>query len=38
MNSRGVAIRYGDVAVEAKENFVPTASESKFDTLAQLQQ
>ena len=38
MNSRGVAIRYGDVAPEAKENFVPTASESKFDTLEQLQQ
>lgn len=38
MNNRGVAIRYGDVAPEAKENFVPTASESKFDTLAQLQQ
>ena len=38
MNNRGVAIRYGDVAPEAKENFVPTASESKFDTVAQLQQ
>ena len=38
MNSKGVAIRYGDVAPEAKENFVPTASESQFDTLAQLQQ
>ena len=38
MNNRGVAIRYGDVAPEAKENFVPTASESQFDTLAQLQQ
>lgn len=38
MNNRGVAIRYGDVAPEAKENFVPTASESEFDTLAQLQQ
>ena len=38
MNSKGVAIRYGDVAPEAKENFVPIASESKFDTLAQLQQ
>ena len=37
MNS-GVSIRYGDVAPEAKENFVPTASESEFDTLAQLQQ
>ena len=38
MNNKGVAIRYGDVAPEAKENFVPTASESEFDTLAQLQQ
>lgn len=38
MNNRGVAIRYGDVAPEAKENFVPTASESQFNTLAQLQQ
>ena len=38
MNNKGVAIRYGDVAPEAKENFVPTASEIKFDTLAQLQQ
>ena len=38
MNDKGVAIRYGDVAPEAKENFVPTASESQFNTLAQLQQ
>ena len=38
MNNRGVAIRYGDVAPEAKENFVPTASESEFNTIAQLQQ
>ena len=38
MNNKGVAIKYGDVAPEAKENFVPTASESEFDTLAQLQQ
>lgn len=38
MNNKGVAIRYGDVAPEAKENFAPTSSESKFDTLAQLQQ
>ena len=37
MNS-GVSIRYGDVAPEAKENFYPTASESEFNTLAQLQQ
>lgn len=36
MNSRGVAIKYGDIAPEAKENFVPTASESEFDTLWQL--
>ena len=38
MNNKGVAIRYGDVAPEAKENFIPTASESEFNTLAQLQQ
>lgn len=38
MNNRGVSIRYGDVAPEAKENFIPSASESKFNTLAQLQQ
>ena len=38
MNNRGVSIRYGDVAPEAKENFVPTVSESEFDTLSQLQQ
>ena len=38
MNNKGVAIKYVDVAPEAKENFVPTASESEFDTLAQLQQ
>ena len=38
MMNRGVAIRYGDIAPEAKENFVPTASKSEFDTLAQLQQ
>ena len=37
MNS-GVSIRYGDAAPEAKENFVPTASESEFNTLSQLQQ
>ncbi len=36
MTKRGVAIKYGDVAPEAKENFVPTASESKFDNLSQL--
>ena len=33
MNSKGVAIRYGDVAPEAKENFVSTASESEFGTV-----
>lgn len=38
MNNKGVSIRYGDVAPEAKENFVPTVSESEFNTLAQLQQ
>ena len=38
MNTKGVSIRYGDVAIGAKENFVPTASESQFDTLKQLQQ
>ena len=38
MMNRGVSIRYGDVAPEAKENFVPSASESEFDTLSQLQQ
>lgn len=38
MINKGVAIQYGDVAPEAKENFVPTASESEFNTLAQLQQ
>lgn len=37
MNNKGVSIQYGDVAPEAKENFVPTASESEFDTLTQLQ-
>ena len=36
MTKRGGAIQYGDVAPEAKENFVPTASESKFDNLSQL--
>ena len=38
MNNKGVAIRYGDVAPEAKENFIPSASESEFNTLSQLQQ
>lgn len=30
--SSGVSIAYGDIAVGAKESFIPTASESKFDT------
>ena len=38
MMNKGVAIRYGDVAPEAKENFKPTSNSAKFDTLAQLQQ
>lgn len=38
MNNKGVAIRYGDVAPEAKENFKPTSDSAKFNTLAQLQQ
>ena len=38
MMNKGVAIRYGDVAPEAKENFAPLASENEFDTLAQLKQ
>lgn len=37
INDRGVAIRYGDIAPEAKENFVPETSQSEFDTLSQLQ-
>ena len=38
MNNKGVAIQYGDVAPEAKENFIPESASSKFDTLEQLQQ
>lgn len=38
MTNKGVAIRYGDVAPGAKENFKPWASESQFDNLSQLQQ
>ena len=38
MMNRGVSIRYGDVAPEAKENFKPKSSEQAFDTLAQLKQ
>ena len=37
INRSGVSIRYGDVAPEAKENFVPESSQSLFDTLEQLQ-
>lgn len=33
---KGVAITYGDIAPEAKENFEPTASEQEFDTLGNL--
>ena len=35
---RGVSIKYGDVAPEAKENFVASSEQSKYDTLSQLQQ
>lgn len=38
MNTNGVAISYGDVAPDAKENFEPSASENQFDNLSQLQQ
>ena len=39
MNSRGVAIRYGDVAPEAKENFYPSVNDkADFVNLSQLQQ
>jgi hypothetical protein len=34
--SKGVSITYGDVAPEAKENFAPTATDKKFDTLDNL--
>lgn len=37
MKNKGVAIQYGAVAPEAKENFYPSASEKKFDTISQLQ-
>ena len=38
MNNKGVAIRYGDVAPEAKENFVPNVSDrTYFVDLSQLQ-
>lgn len=35
--AKGVAISYGDVAPEAKENFTATVSEKKYDTLENLQ-
>lgn len=35
--SKGVAITYGDIAVEAKENFSPTSSEDAFNTVKNLQ-
>lgn len=39
MNNKGVAIRYGDVAPEAKENFVPSVNDkADFVDLSQLQQ
>lgn len=34
---KGLRIKYGDIVPEAKENFKPTASESEFDTVSQLQ-
>ena len=38
-NNRGVAIRYGDVAPEAKENFYPSVNDkADFVNLSQLQQ
>ena len=39
MNNKGVAIRYGDVAPEAKENFYPIVNDKAyFVNLSQLQQ
>lgn len=38
MIDRGVAIKYGDVAPSAKENFEPSSTDSAFDTLAQLKE
>lgn len=39
MNNRGVSIRYGDVAPEAKENFYPSVNDkADFVNLSQLQQ
>ena len=36
MTDRGAAIKYGDVAPGAKENFTATSNNSKYNTLAQL--
>lgn len=39
MNNKGVSIRYGDVAPEAKENFIPSVNnKADFVNLSQLQQ
>ena len=38
MTNKGIEIKYGDVAPEAKENFRPSTSSSEFATLHQLQQ
>lgn len=38
MNTKGVAISYGDVAPEAKENFYPTVGEMAFDQSEKLMQ
>ena len=37
MTNTGVAIRYGDVAPGAKENFFANATESQYNSLSQLQ-
>lgn len=37
MTNKGLVIQYGNVAPEAKESFVPSASESLFDSLHHLQ-
>lgn len=38
MTNKGVAIKYGDVAPGAKENFEARSNNNKYDTLHQLQQ
>ena len=38
MNDRGVRIKYGNFAPGAKESFVASTSDSKFNTLSQFQQ